>query len=371
MITVKYGAAILLKHLKYGPVVLLCKCHGRRSPTHTTRADAQKATTPASSPNTSSRTSQKNLHSTATAPDEATESRVFELVKSSQISEALSVTIKSFKESSKNIPTCRTINALIAALARVGDVPGVERASSLARRAYPDFWAEQIAFEHYRAEALYRAGRTEDSVDKFEALFVKHPRQRDKISNLVSFFAIYLLSENRESEVDLLARMCVRLANKGYYHPLANVWKALFLSENKRYHVTAWTLVEVVKGRCNAKEFFEKKVSRVLVTAVETDDIDVIHRLLDVVLHLEIETCYGTVLSFLLEFYCDGNDLDNVQRTFAHAQERGVELNPVTFYRYTCFLSSHGIQIPHNVLLAKYKMDRRQSSKGSGIKFKF
>ncbi|CAN8004377.1 unnamed protein product [Ixodes hexagonus] len=371
MITVKSGTAVLLRHLKTRPATLICECHDRlnhssqRAPIFST----QKNGISTSHTDTSDQTSQ-NDHSTATAHCEATESRVLELVRNFQITEALSLTIKTFKEGSK-IPTCRTITALISALARKGDVTGVERASSLAKRAYPNFWAQQIAFEHYHAEALYRAGKTEDAVDKFEALFVKHPRQRDKISNLVSFFSIYLLAENRESEVELLVRMCVRLADKGYYHPLANVWKALFLSENKRYHVTAWTLVDVVKGQPNAKEFFEKKVSRVLVSAVETDDIDVIHRLLDVVLHLQIESCYGTVLSFLLEFYCDGNDVANAQRTFEHARERGVELNPVTFYRYTCFLSSHGIQIPHDVLLMKYKIDKRQSSKGSGVKFKF
>lgn len=376
MITVKSGTVVLFRHLKNGPEILACECHGRlsnssqREPFVTTRSGAQKAAATTNSTDSTSNGTSQNIHSATTAHCEATESRVLELVKSFQITEALSVTVKSFRESSK-IPTCRTINALISALARTGDVAGVQRASSLAKRAYPSFWAQQIAFEHYHAEALYRAGKTEDSVEKFEALFVRYPRQRDKISNLVSFFAIYLVAENLEPQVDLLVRMCVRLADRGYYHPLANVWKALFLSENKRYHVTSWTLVEVVKGQRNAKEFFEKKVSRVLVSAVETDDISVIHRLLDVVLHLQIESCYGTVLSFLLEFYCDGNDVANVQRTFEHARERGVELNPVTFYRYTCFLSSHGIQIPQDVLLTKYKLDRRQGSKGSGVKFKF
>lgn len=70
----------------------------------------------------------------------------------------------------------------------------------------------------------------------------------------------------------------------------------------------------------------------------------------------------------------DADNLKSAQKTFEHSEAYGIELNPVTFYRYTCFLSSRGIQIPHDMLLKKYKMDpknAKDTARQNKVKFKF
>uniref|UniRef100_A0A6M2E494 Uncharacterized protein n=1 Tax=Amblyomma tuberculatum TaxID=48802 RepID=A0A6M2E494_9ACAR len=169
--------------------------------------------------------------------------------------------------------------------------------------------------------------------------------------------------------------MCRRLAGRGYFHPLSNVWRVLFLSEKRRYHADAWELVEAVRLRPSAKPFFEKKVASVISHALNRCDVDIVQRLLSVVLYLGMKESCGLVLSFLLEFHCDAEDVKSAQKAFKHSEMYGIELNPVTFYRYTCFLSSQGIQVPYELLLKKYNMDttkaKQDAAKHSKFKFKF
>lgn len=244
---------------------------------------------------------EKSAHTSATSYCQYTEAKVSELLTALRVTDALTLALNGFKEG-KTL-TCRTITALISALSRAGDTNGVLQAGLLVRNTYPEYWTQQISFEHYHAEALYRSGRARDAIAKFEDLFLKHPNHRDKISNLLTFFAIYLLSEDLVDEVELLVQMCTRLSNRGFFHPIANVWKVLFVAKKKRYHATAWRVVSR-EHRDEAKKFIDRKVSGILVSAVEQDSIDIVHRLVGVVFLLKMESRYSSVLSFLLEFYC-------------------------------------------------------------------
>ncbi|XP_077550479.1 uncharacterized protein LOC144163382 [Haemaphysalis longicornis] len=303
-----------------------------------------------------------------------TDARLQELLKALRLSEAVALTLKSFAE--KRFPSSKTASALISALAREGDVGGVQKTKHIVDTLYPSFSEEQMRFEHCHAEALSRAGRASEAIMMFERLFVTEKGHRVKICSRLTFLAAYLVKEDMIDEVGQLARMCERLAERGYFHPLSNVWRVLFLSEKRRYHATAWELVESVNAcyHPQARPFLEKKVNSILSHALDRCDVDAVQRLLNVVLYLGMQEPSGLVLSFLLEFHCDAGDVKNAQRTFEHARTHCIELNPVTLYRYTCFLSSEGIQIPRDVLLMKYKMDPRKArdaAKQSTIKFKF
>lgn len=303
-----------------------------------------------------------------------TDARLQELLKALRLTEAVALTVKSFAE--KRFPSSKTASALISALAREGDVGGVQKTKRLVNALYPSFSQEQMRFEHCHAEALSRAGRANEAIVMFEQLFVAEKDHRVKICSRLTFLAAYLVKEDMIDEVGELARMCERLADRGYFHPLSNVWKVLFVSEKRRYHATAWELVEFVRAcrQPRARSFLEKKVNAILSHALDRCDVDAVQRLLNVVLYLGMHEPSGLVLSFLLEFHCDAGDVKNAQRTFEHSRTHGIELNPVTLYRYTCFLSSEGIQIPRDVLLMKYKMDPRKArdaAKHSTIKFKF
>lgn len=323
--------------------------------------------------------SKRNAHSDSALSheqefcDATVDAQVLQLLKALRLTDALALTVKSFADH-RRFPSSKTATALISALAREGDVAGVHKTREVVDVLYPRVSAEELRFEHYHAEALSRAGRADEAILKFEKLFVSHKSHRTKICSLLTFLAAYLAKNDMVEEVALLSRMCERLADRGYFHPLTNVWKVLFLSEKRRYHATASELVEAARLRPAAKPFFEKKVSSVISYAVDRCDLDAVQRLLNVVLYLGMPECCGLVLSFLLEFYCDADDLKSAQKTFEHSEAYGIELNPVTFYRYTCFLSSRGIQISHDMLLKKYKMDPRNAkhaARHNDVKFKF
>lgn len=306
--------------------------------------------------------------------DATLDAQLLQLIDALRLADALALIVKSFGADQRRYPSSKTATVLISALAREGDVEGVRKVRDVVDTVYPVVSADALRFEHYDAEALSRSGRAAEAILKFEALFVSHRAHRVKICSLLTFLAAHLVKNDMVEEATLLARMCERLADRGYFHPLSNVWKVFFLSERRRYHATASELVDVARLRPRAKPFFEKKVSSVISYAVDRCDVDMVQRLLNVVLCMGMPECCGLVLSFLLEFYCDADDLRSAQKTFEHSETYGIELNPVTFYRYTCFLSSRGIQIPHDMLLKKYKMDPRKAKDAAGqnnVKFKF
>lgn len=293
---------------------------------------------------------------------EVTEVQVLKLAGAGQQSKALDLTVELYRKGQALSPKGATV--LTSTLSRAGNSDGVLQVSNFIKVSNPSLWSRQIGYEHYYAEALYRSGDIEGSINKFQALYLRHRHHRDKISNLLSFLAIYLSNNNIDAGIRLLSRSCIDLAQQGYFQPLVNVWKCLFTSENGRHHVTAWSLLH---ERFDIKSFVEKKVPGILSTATDRDDIDMVHRLLEVVLYMEIECCYAEVFSTLLEFYCDRNDLKNARATFDHAQLCNILLRPASFYRYTCFLGSRGIRIPNDVLYMKYL----QSTKPNGIKYRF
>ncbi|KAH6940956.1 hypothetical protein HPB50_011102 [Hyalomma asiaticum] len=283
----------------------------------------------------------RNTHSDSALWNDSCEgtidAQVLELLKALRLADALALTVKSFAADSRRFPSSKTATALISALARAGDVEGVRKARDVVDAHYPGVSDDELRFEHYHAEALSRAGRAGEAILKFEALFLAHKSHRVKICSLLTFLAAYLTKNDMVEEVALLARMCERLADRGCFHPLSNVWKVFFLSDKRRYHAIASELVEAARLRPRAKPFFERKVSSVISHAVDRCDVDVVQRLLNVVLYLGMQKCCGLVLSFLLEFHCDADDLKSAQKTFEHSETYGIELNPVTFYRYTCF----------------------------------
>ncbi|KAH7935286.1 uncharacterized protein LOC119404835 [Rhipicephalus sanguineus] len=306
--------------------------------------------------------------------DATLDSQVLQLLSALRLADALALTVKSFAADHRRYPSSKTATALISALARAGDVEGLRKMRDVVDILYPNVSADALRFEHYDAEALSRSGRAAEAILKFETLFLSHKGHRTKICSLLTFLAAYLVNNDMVEDVALLARMCERLADRGYFHPLTNVWKVFFLSERRRYHATASELVEAARLRPRAKPFFQKKVNSVISHAVDRCDVDMVQRLLNVVLYLGMPECCGLVLSFLLEFYCDADNLKSAQKTFEHSEAYGIELNPVTFYRYTCFLSSRGIQIPHDMLLKKYKMDpknAKDTARQNNVKFKF
>ncbi|KAK8775388.1 hypothetical protein V5799_031270 [Amblyomma americanum] len=353
-----------------GWVVWLRLAHGSASDEHKLGARKQN--------DNSEKTARRKVHSDPSLCDQqqafcdATDAQVLQLLKALRLTEAVALTVRSFAD--RRFPSSKTVTTLIAALARKGDVGGLKTTREMVDSQYPVVSAEQIRFEHYHAEALSRAGQATEAILKFEQLFASHKSHRVKICSLLAFLAAYLAENNMVDEVAELAAMCRRLADRGYFHPLSNVWRVLFLSEKRRYHANAWELVEAVRLRPSAKPFFEKKVASVISRALESCDVDMVQRLLNVVLYLGMQESCGLVLSFLLEFYCDAEDVKSAQKAYEHSKTYGIELNPVTLYRYTCFLSSQGIQVPYELLLKKYNMDSRKSAdaaKHSKVKFKF
>ncbi|XP_064476753.1 uncharacterized protein LOC135390782 [Ornithodoros turicata] len=293
---------------------------------------------------------------------EVTETQVLNLARAGNTSEAIAMATQSFEKGQTLSPKAATV--LISIVARAGSTEGVLQISHLVKMTAPNFWSQHIGFEHYHAEAMYRSGDVVGSITKFDALFREHHHQRDKISNLLSFLAIYLTVKNLDKEIGLLSEHCSALAKEGHHQPLVNVWRIMFTSANSRHHVVAWNLLRGVRA---TSPFVERKIRGIVRIAIDRDDMDIVHRLLEVVLYLEIESCYTQVFSTLLEFYCDRNDVRNARATFDHAQSRKISLYPVTFYRYTCFLSSHGLRIPQEILSVKYPSTR----KPSGPKFRF
>ncbi|KAL3194932.1 hypothetical protein MRX96_045842 [Rhipicephalus microplus] len=320
--------------------------------------------------------------------DATLDAQLLQLIDALRLADALALIVKSFGADQRRYPSSKTATVLISALAREGDVEGVRKVRDVVDTVYPVVSADALRFEHYDAEALSRSGRAAEAILKVRGA-LRGPRGSPRQNMLPAHVPRRAPSQERHGRGSDASGSHVREASRPRLLPSAVQRVEGVLPE--REATLSRRGLRTGRGgsrlRPRAKPFFEKKVSSVISYAVDRCDVDMVQRLLNVVLCMGMPECCGLVLSFLLGVLLvsiqslihftttrDADDLRSAQKTFEHSETYGIELNPVTFYRYTCFLSSRGIQIPHDMLLKKYKMDPRKAKDAAGqnnVKFKF
>ncbi|CAG0912967.1 unnamed protein product [Notodromas monacha] len=200
-----------------------------------------------------------------------------------------------------------------------------------------------LNFQQYDAEFLWFVEKDfSSSVDILTKLYCRYPNEKRKISSMAAHFMWDAVTIPVEEKLVRLKNLVdnVRIFFKGCYNiPALNLWRPCFLSSNFSLRRMAEVIIEE-NPRCI--EILPGKVVNLVKDAVDRDDVDFYHRMIELVLkYPNLHDYLAPLLNGLLVHHCVRGDVRNVEEVVNSILTFGIRISPESLPLFLNFLCSH------------------------------
>lgn len=233
-------------------------------------------------------------------------------------------------------PSSEMLLKVASMFSRHGDKTGVCAIRKICRVYNTALLISQADYKHYLAEAAWINGNVREALDLFADVYKHSATLRRKVRNMTKFLFAECISKRSEASVVLITNFAKNFADdyKDYYF-LSSLWQFCFLSEWFSDQKMAQELLEQYEG---LRKAIKDKIYVIALTALKQDDVEVVHRVLEIVLRYNMRQQYTVILREYFDYKCALGDLEGCSAIISSASELNVSLKAEQHERFLVLL---------------------------------
>ncbi|CAG9865133.1 unnamed protein product [Phyllotreta striolata] len=230
---------------------------------------------------------------------------------------------------------CPSISNLLYALSvcsQTGKINTIKELRRLCKQHCPETLAINSDFDHYLAQAFWTKGNTSEALNLFKKVYQENSYLRRRIRQMWK----HLMTDITENRSEVILNNSVKFskdiaATHGDFYFLGCVWQMCFLSEWFADQSIAFELMDKYEELCKVVGI---RIPYVVMISLNHHRTEVVYRLLEMLLKLEMKTHYTGVLLSLLDYQIHQRNLSSCMEIIRWSERHGVVLLPVQHHKY-------------------------------------